>query len=42
MKVYKPEPKQKVVTTEEIERYFEMGWEYVTTLPDGRIMVKRT
>ncbi len=42
IRIYKPEPKQKVVTTEEIERYLEMGWEYVTTLPDGRIIVKRT
>ena len=38
---YKPEPKQKVITLDEVDRYLEMGWEYVTTLPDGRIIVKR-
>jgi len=41
IRMHKPEPKQKVVTTEEIDKYLEMGWEFVTTLPDGRIIVKR-
>jgi len=35
-------PKQKVVTAEELEEYLEGGWEYVTTLPDGRIVVRRS
>ncbi len=42
VKEFKLEPKQKVVTADEIEKYLEMGWEYVTTLPDGRIIVKRS
>lgn len=34
-------PKQKVVKPEEIDYWLEAGYEYVTTLPDGRIIVKR-
>ena len=41
VKIHKPEPKQKVVSAQEIDKYLEMGWEYVTTLPDGRIIIKR-
>jgi len=33
-------PKQKVVTTDELSHYLERGWEYVATLPDGRVVVK--
>ena len=31
---------QKVVSLEELEKYLENGWEYVTTLQNGRIIVK--
>ncbi|WP_456327130.1 tyrosine-type recombinase/integrase [Archaeoglobus sp.] len=34
-------PKQKVVKPEEIDSWLEAGYEYVTILPDGRIIVKR-
>ncbi len=34
-------PKQKVVKVEEIDSWLEAGYEYVTTLPDGRIIVRR-
>jgi len=33
-------PKQKVVTTEELSHYLERGWEFVATLPDGRVVIK--
>lgn len=34
-------PKQKVVDVSELGRYLEMGWEYVTALPDGKVIVKK-
>ncbi len=34
-------PRQKVVRVEEIDSWLEAGYEYVTTLPDGRIIVKK-
>lgn len=37
----KEEPKQKVVTVEDLDAYLEKGWEYVATLPDSRIVVRR-
>ena len=37
-------PKQKVVTTDELSHYlekgWEYGWEYVATLPDGKLVIK--
>jgi len=35
------EGKQKVVTVEELDGYLERGWEYVATLPDSRVVVRR-
>ncbi len=35
------EPRQKVVRPEEIDSYLESGWEYVATLPDGRIVIRK-
>jgi len=35
------EGKQKVVTVEELDGYLERGWEYVATLPDNRVVVRR-
>lgn len=32
--------KQKVVSTKEIDEYVSKGWEYVATLPDGRIIIR--
>lgn len=34
-------PRQRVVKPEEIDLYLESGWEFVTTLPDGRVVVRR-
>jgi len=34
-------PRQKVVTVEELDGYLERGWEYVATLPDSRVVVRR-
>ena len=36
------EPSQKVVSLEELERYLESGWEFVTTLPNGKVIVRRS
>jgi len=36
-----PKPRQKVVKPEEIDHFLEAGWEFVATLPDGRVIVKR-
>jgi len=36
------EPRQKVVKPEEIDPYLESGWEYVATLPDGRVIIKKS
>ena len=33
--------KQKVIKLEELDFYLESGWKYVTTLPDGRVIVGR-
>ncbi|WP_202320400.1 tyrosine-type recombinase/integrase [Archaeoglobus neptunius] len=35
------EPTQKVVSCEEVDGYLERGWVYVTTLPNGKVIVKR-
>ncbi len=37
----KTKVKQKVIKLEELDFYLESGWEYVTTLPDGRVIVGR-
>jgi hypothetical protein len=29
------------VKPEEVDLYLESGWEFVTTLPDGRVIVKK-
>lgn len=34
-------PRQRVVKPEEVDLYLESGWEFVTTLPDGRVVVRR-
>ncbi len=34
-------PKQKAIKPEEIDEYLESGWEYVATLPNGKVIVKR-
>lgn len=39
--VERVEVKQKVVSLEQLESYLEAGWEYVTTLPNGKAIVKR-
>ncbi|MEM0358038.1 MAG: site-specific integrase [Candidatus Bathyarchaeia archaeon] len=31
---------QKVVSTDEVEKYLEQGWEYVATLPNKRVIIK--
>jgi integrase len=35
------EPRQKVVSLEELDYYLEKGWEFVTVLPDNRVIVKK-
>ncbi len=37
----KTKARQKVVTLEELERYLEEGWKFVTALPNGKAVVKR-
>jgi hypothetical protein len=39
--IIKEEPKQKVVKPEEIDRYIESGWEFLSNLPDGRVVIKK-
>ncbi len=34
------EPRQKVVNLEELEKYLKDGWEFVTSLPNGKVIVK--
>ena len=36
------EPKQKVVTPDEVEQWIELGWEYVATLPNGKVVLKKS
>lgn len=31
---------QKVISLDEVEEYLANGWEYVATLPNGRVIVK--
>jgi integrase len=31
---------QKVVSVDEVENYLEQGWEFVATLPDGKVVIK--
>ena len=33
---------QKVIDLKQIEEYLEEGWEYLATLPNGKIIIKRT
>jgi len=35
------EPRQKVVSLEELDYYLEKGWEFVTVLPDRRVIIRR-
>jgi len=35
------EPRQKVVSLEELDYYLEKGWEFVTVLPNDRVIVKK-
>jgi hypothetical protein len=33
---------KKIVREEELEHYLSEGWEFVSVLPSGRILVRRT
>lgn len=39
---YAAKPSQKAVNCEEVEKYLEEGWVYVTTLPNGKVVVQKT
>lgn len=32
--------KQKIISSEETEAYINQGWEYITTLPNGKVIIK--